>query len=91
MFDYVKTVQAASGVPRFLKPVRLEERGAPASTCPVHPQTFSLFLLVHMIKKLRCLKANFVYEASNPLRKQLQFTCARTAMASTTAEDVERS
>ena len=32
LFDYVKTVQAASSVPKFLKPVRLEERGAPAST-----------------------------------------------------------
>ena len=31
-YDYVKTVQATSGVPRFLKPVCLEERGAPAST-----------------------------------------------------------
>ena len=31
-YDYVKTVQAASGVPRFLKLVGLEERGAPAST-----------------------------------------------------------
>ena len=31
LFDYVKTVQAASGVPRFLKPVCLEERGAPAA------------------------------------------------------------
>ena len=63
-YDYVKTVQATSGVPRFLKPVRLEERGAPA---------------------------NFVYEASRPLHKQLQFTCACTARTSTTAEDVERS
>jgi len=64
LFDYVKTAQAASGVPRFLKPVRLKERGAPA---------------------------NFVYEASSPLHKQLQFTCACTARTSTTAEDVERS
>ena len=32
LFDYVKTVQTASSVPKFLKPVRLEERGAPAST-----------------------------------------------------------
>ena len=30
-YDYVKTVQTASGVPRFLKPVCLEERGAPAA------------------------------------------------------------
>jgi len=58
---------------------------------PVHPQTLSLFLMAHMIMKLRSLSANFVYEASNPLRKQLQFTCACTAMATTTAEDVDRS
>ena len=31
-YDYVKTAQAASGAPRFLKPVCLEERGAPSST-----------------------------------------------------------
>ena len=35
VFDYVKTVQAASGVPRFLKPVCLEERGAPAAPIAV--------------------------------------------------------
>ena len=34
-YDYVKTVQAASGVPRFLKPVCLEERGAPAAPIAV--------------------------------------------------------
>ena len=30
-YDYVKTVQTASGFPRFLKPVCFEERGAPAA------------------------------------------------------------
>ena len=34
-YDYVKTAQAASGVPRFLKPVCLEERGAPAAPIAV--------------------------------------------------------
>ena len=34
-YDYVKTVQATSGVPRFLKPVCLEERGAPAAPIAV--------------------------------------------------------
>ena len=47
--------------------------------------------MAHMIIKLQNLSANFVYEASNPLRKQQQFTCACMAMATTTAEDVERS
>ena len=34
-YDYVKKAQAASGVPRFLKPVCLEERGAPAAPIAV--------------------------------------------------------